>query len=189
MFFLRPRLIAACALGVLAAGCSSLVAPPYSVDYNALDRLKLARPEPVAVATAQPVDPAHAVNNLSLRGTPLRSASGTFAKYLEDALIGDLKEISVYDTNSKTRIDASILSNEISVGGIATGDGFMKVELTVTRDGARRLRKSYVARTTFESSFAGAVAIPKGQIEYPNLVRTLLRDVYSDPEFAVALGK
>lgn len=65
----------------------------------------------------------------------------------------------------------------------------MEVELTVTRDGSQRLYKSYAARTTFESSFAGAVAIPKGQIEYPNLVRALLREVYSDPEFVVALGK
>ena len=65
----------------------------------------------------------------------------------------------------------------------------MEVELTVTRDDTRRLRKTYTARTTFESSFAGAVAIPKGQLEYANLVRTLLRQVYTDPAFIAAVGK
>ena len=187
--FLSSRLVASCALAVLATGCVSLIAPPYSANYTALDQLRLSRPEPAAVAAVQPEDPKHAVNNLSLRGSPLRSGNGTFAKYLEDALIGDLKEISVYDANSQTRIAASILRNEMNVGDIATGNGLMEVEFTVTRNDARRLRKTYSARTTFESSFAGAVAIPKGQIEYPNLVRSLLREVYTDPAFVAALAK
>jgi len=81
-----------------------------------------------------------------------------------------------------------LLNNEIAVGGIATGSGFMEVELTVTRKGEQRLKKKYTARTSFESSFAGAVAIPKGQSEYPILVRALLREVYSDPQFVSAIS-
>lgn len=182
------RLIYLCAAALLATGCAQLVAPPYSSDYEALDNLKRAHAERVTVATVQPTDPKSPVNNLSLRGAGLRSASGTFAKYLEDALVGDLREISLYDPSAHTRIDAVIQKNEIAVSNIATGSGSMDVELTVLRDGSQRLRKLYSVQTTFESSFAGAVAIPKGQSEYPNLVRALLRKVYSDPAFIQAIG-
>ena len=65
----------------------------------------------------------------------------------------------------------------------------MDVELTVTRNAKATLKKTYSVKTTFESSFAGAVAIPKGQAEYGNLVRTLLGKVYADPEFINALKK
>ncbi|CAN7638955.1 hypothetical protein LJR290_004910 [Variovorax sp. LjRoot290] len=185
----RLRLISMCTAALLATGCAQLIAPPYSSDYEALDRLKRVPAERVAVATVQPTDANNAVNNLSLRGAGFRSGSGTFAKYLEDALVGDLKEISLYDATARTRIDTVIQKNEIAVANISTGTGLMDVELTVARDGKQRLRKVYSAQTSFESSFAGAVAIPKGQAEYPNLVRALLREVYTDPAFIAAISK
>ena len=185
----RMRCWAACALAIFATGCAQLKAPPYAADYEALDRLQASKPGSVAVATTQPTDPTQAVNRLSLRGSPLVSPSGTFAKYFEDALIRDLKEASAFDTTSRTRLDARILNNEISIGGFVTGTGFMEVELTVTRDAQQRLHKIYKANTTFESSFAGIVAIPAGQAAYPDLVRTMLRTIYSDPLFIAAVAK
>ncbi|MES2530833.1 MAG: hypothetical protein V4636_07340 [Pseudomonadota bacterium] len=186
---IRPRLLAACSAVLLATGCAQFAAPPYAADYTALDALKRTAPDKVNVAEVQPTDPAHPVNNLSLRGARLRSATGTFAQYLESALRSDLKEIAVYDPAARTRINATIQRNEIDVAGVSTGEGFMDVELIVTRDGIERLRKVYQARTSFESSFAGAVAVPKGQSEYPNLVRTLLKQVYTDPAFIAAIGQ
>jgi len=185
----RLRGVALCALAVIATGCAQYKAPPYATDYEALDRLKAAKPSSVAVTAFQPTDPQHAVNNLSLRGARLTSPSGTFAKYLEDALIRDLKEISAFDPASGTRIEATILVNAIDISGFVTGTGAMEVELTVVRRGQRALRKTYKANTTFESSFAGIVAIPAGQAAYTDLARTLLRAVYADPQFVTAIGK
>ena len=189
MAITRMHGVAFCALAVLATGCAQLKAPPYAADYEALDRLKASKPSAVAVVKVQPTDPNDPVNNLSLRGARLVSPSGTFAKYLEDALVGDLKEVSAYDAKSRTRIDARILGNEISVANIVTGTGAMEVQIEVTREGVQRLKKTYKANTSFESSFAGIVAIPAGQAAYSDLVRTLLRQVYSDPQFAAALGQ
>lgn len=176
-----------CGLAVLATGCAQLKAPPYAADYQALDALKASKPGPVALATVQPTDPNDPLNNLSLRGARLVSPSGTFAKYLENALINDLKEISAYDPASRTQIDARILANDISVGNIATGTGTMAVQIEVRRDGASRLKKIYKADIRFESSLAGIVAIPAGQAAYSDLVRTLLRQVYADPQFTAAI--
>jgi len=181
--------VSACAAALLATGCAQLIAPPYSSDFEALDALKRTQAERMTVGTVQPTEVNDAINNLSLRGSPLRSGSGTFAKYLEDALVSDLKDVALYDAAAHTRVDAHIQKNEIAVSNIATGTGLMDVELTVSRDGKQRLRKLYSARTSFESSFAGAVAIPKGQAEYPSLVRALLRNVYSDPAFIAAISR
>lgn len=189
MAAMRLHGLGICALAVLATGCAQLKAPPYAADYEALDRLRASKPATVAVAKVQPTDPDDRVNNLSLRGARLVSPSGTFSKYLEDALTRDLREISAFDAQSRTQLDARILQNDINVSGIATGTGLMEVEVAVTRDGQQRLKKTYKADTTFESSFAGIVAIPAGQAAYTDLARTLLRKVYSDPQFVTAIGQ
>ena len=183
------RLLASCFALAVFSGCSTLAPPPYSADYKALDQLKPQVAEKVAVGTFQPRNPDAPVNKISLRAANLAGPKGTFAQYLEDALIQDLKEIAVYDAGAGTRIDATILKNDIDISGFSTGTGRMDVELTVTRNAKTSLKKTYSASTTFESSFVGAVAIPKGQFEYGNLVRTLLGQVYADPQFIEALKK
>jgi len=184
-----PRLLGACLLAAALSGCASFVAPPYSADFVALDRLKTMPLEKAAVGTFQPIDPAAAVNRVTLRGAPMVSPRGSFARYLQDALAQDLREIAVYDDAAQIRIDATVLKNAIDISGVSTGTGLMEVEFAVTRGGQTRLKKLYTASTQFESSFAAAVAVPKGQIEYGVLVRTLLGKVYSDPDFINALKK
>ncbi|RRH88128.1 hypothetical protein EH244_15300 [Variovorax beijingensis] len=172
---------------VLASGCAQLAAPPYAADYEALDRLEAARPGMVAVAKVQPTDPNDKVNTLSLRRAKLLSPSGTFAQYLEDALMRDLGEISAYDPKAPTRIAARILVNELDLG-VINGTGRMDVEVVVTRASAQRLRKTYRGELAFDSSYANIVAVPAGQAAYPRLVRALLRQVYADPQFIAAIA-
>jgi hypothetical protein len=65
----------------------------------------------------------------------------------------------------------------------------MEIQLSVTRDGQRRLDKPYHASISFESHLMGNIAIPAGQAAYAGVVRELLRKVYSDPQFIAAIGK
>lgn len=183
------RLLPLCAAALLASGCAQFIATPYSADYEAVDRMKATRPPAVAVAAVQPVDPASPLNRLSLRGASLVSPSGTFAKYLENALIADLKDAQVYDAASRTVLNAVILKNDLDISGVSVGSATMEVQLSVTRDGQRRLDKRYQASTSFESHLMGNIAIPAGQAGYTGVVRQLLRNVYSDPQFLAAIGK
>ncbi|MEJ1163011.1 hypothetical protein V9K97_04880 [Variovorax sp. CCNWLW186] len=194
--FCRPRgwrvraftlSLGAMAAAVLSAGCAQLAAPPYAADYEALDRLEATRPGMVAVAKVQPTDPGDKINTLSLRRARLLSPSGTFAQYLEDALMRDLGEISAYDPKAPTRIAARILVNELDLG-VINGTGRMDVEVVVTRANAQRLRKTYRGEIAFDSSYANIVAVPAGQAAYPRLVRALLRQVYADPQFIAAIA-
>lgn len=177
------------AAATLVSGCASFTAPAYSPHYETIDRLKKINIEKLSVGEAQPRDTNAPVNTITLRGAPLTSPSGTFANYLENAIRSDLMELGLYDPKSTTRIDAVILKNEIDVSGFSTGYGAMEVKLTINKKGALTFEKVYLVNTQFESSFAGAVAIPKAQNEYPNLVRALLQKVYADPAFIEAVKK
>ena len=65
----------------------------------------------------------------------------------------------------------------------------MEVKLSINKKGVLAFEKVYSASTQFESSFAGGVAVLKGQSEYPNLVRALLQKVYADPAFIEVIKK
>jgi hypothetical protein len=188
--------VAIVATVVLSTGCAPLLAPPYAADYETLDRLEATRPGMVALAKAQPADADDKLNTVRLRSAQLVSPSGSFAQYLQDALMRDLSEIAVYDPKAPTRIAARIVVNDIDLG-VINGSGRMDVEVTVVRDTApnittgttQRLRKTYSAQTAFDSSYASIVAVPAGQAAYPRLVRALLREMYADPQFVAAIGR
>lgn len=175
-------------LAFLLTGCAPLLAPPYAADYETLDRLEATRPGMVSLAKAQPADAEDKLNTVRLRSARLVSPSGSFAQYLQDALMRDLSEIAVYDPKAPTRIAARIVVNDIDLG-VINGSGRMDVEVTVVRDTTQRLRKTYSAKTAFDSSYASIVAVPAGQAAYPRLVRALLREMYADPQFVAAIGR
>jgi hypothetical protein len=169
-------------------GCANIIASPYSSDYEALDHLKASKPGKVQVAQVKPIDPAATVNRISLRGVTLvASPNGTFSEYLQQALVRDLREIGAFDAASEISIEATVLTNDIDVRGFSIGTGVMNVDLVVARNNIQRLKKIYQVETKFESSFAGNVAIPRAQLEYANLVRALLKQIYSDPVFAASI--
>lgn len=185
---LIPAVLAIGAVAVLS-GCASFVAPAYSPDYPSLDRLKTSMIDKIAVGSFQPRAADAPVNRVTLRGASLAPPSGSFAEYLENAIRSDLTELRVLDANAATRIDATLLKNDIDISGFSVGEGIIEVKLTVSKNGTPRLDKVYAAKTRFESSFAGNVAIPRGQSEYPNLVRALLQTIYVDPAFVAAIRK
>lgn len=95
--------------------------------------------------------------------------------------------MGIYDQTSTTQFNAVILKNEIDVSGLSKGYGLMEVKLSNIKRGHAIFEKVYTANTQFESSFSGTVAVPKGQSEYPSLVRALLQKVYSDTDFIEAV--
>jgi hypothetical protein len=171
------------------ASCASFVVPAYSPDYPTVDRLKVANVGKLALGVFQPRAAEATVNHITLRGAPFAPPTGSFAEYLENAMRSDLTELRVLDPGADTRIDAVLLKNDIDVSGLSTGSGIMEVKITVSKKAVPILEKTYDAEIRFESSFAAAVAVPKGQSEYPNLVRALLQKVYADREFLSAISK
>jgi len=183
------KFLVAVATVLLVSGCASVNVPPYSPHYETIDRLKKLDIEKMSVGEVGPRDPDAAVNQITIRGTAtLKSPSGTFASYLENALRSDLMEMGFYDPTSTTQIDAIIFKNDIEAG-LSTGTGVMEVMLTIKKKGKRTFEKTYVANIQFESAFAGAMAFDRSIPQYPNLVRALLLKVYRDSAFIKAVKK
>ncbi|BBB25983.1 hypothetical protein [Amphritea japonica] len=182
------RLLLISALVLLMTGCGTLKAPAYSPDYQTLDSLKNNKLVNVSVAQVEPRDPKHEVNKIALRAMSLVAEQGSFSAYLESALIEDLSQMGIYQADSDIQISVVLVENNIDISSFSTGAGKMVINLEVVKLGKSTFQKEYVAKTGFESSFAGAVAIPKAQTEYPFLVRAVLKQVYSDSAFIKELS-
>lgn len=174
---------------VLVVGCAGYKTPIYSSDYVAVDSLKAYRLKKLAVENVKPEDSEAEVNKITLRGGSLVVEGGTFATYLQNAIKNDLIEIGAYDPTSQTTLDVTILKNDIDVSGFSDGKGEIEILLKVRNRDAVLLEKSYIANTQFDSAFAAMVAVPKGQSEYPKLVKKLLATVYADKQFISAIKR
>ncbi|MBN0986642.1 hypothetical protein [Amphritea pacifica] len=176
-------------LTLVTAGCGALKSPAYSPDYQVLDNLKNKQLLNVSVAPVEPTDPEAKVNKISLRAASLTTDQGTFSAYFEQSMIQDLTEMGIYQPSSNVQIKATLVENNIDISSFSKGHGKMIVDLEIHKSSVLTFSKQYIGETEFESSFAGAVAIPKAQSEYPYLVRELLKQIYSDPEFIKELSK
>jgi hypothetical protein len=169
------------------SGCA-LTAPNYSASVENAQTLRDSGANKARVGKIQ-ADPKTGNNEaISLRGSTMSSpVGGKFTEYLEDAIRSELNAARLFDEKSVVEIAGVLTQNDISVGSISEGTGIMEARIVVKRDGQVRFDKPKSVTITFESSFAGAVAIPRGVQAYPMLVQKFLAAVYADKEFIEAL--
>lgn len=181
------RVLLALLVFTALSGCA-LTAPNYSVSVENAQTLRDSGANKTRVGKFQ-ADPKTGNNEaISLRGSTMASpVGGKFTEYLEDAIKSDLNAARIFDEKSAIEISGVLIQNDVSVGSISEGTGIMEARVIVKRDNQTRFDKVKSANITFESSFAGAVAIPKGVQSYPGLVQKFLSVVYSDKEFIEAL--
>jgi hypothetical protein len=171
----------------LTSGCA-MMAPTYSPALENVQRLKDSGTAGVKLgaftAQAGPLNPA----TLSLRGNTLVSPQGeSFALYLAEALKQELALAGKLKQDSAIEVAGVLLKNDISIGSFVTGRGEIEARFTVKRQNTVVFDKPVAAQTQWESSFAGAIAIPRGQQEYPRLVQTLIRNLLADADFIAAI--
>ena len=185
----KQMLLVVSALTLLDLTACSTPAPPYAVSIPNVQALKAATTSGVAVGefTAQ----GSAANNesISIRGNPMVSAHGTFSKYLQNAIIQELTEARLLDPKSSVQITAVLIKNDISAAGFITASGEIEAKFTITNSGKVTFDKVIRATTEWGSNFLGPIAIPRAQQNYPNLVTTLLKQLYADGDFVAALKK
>ncbi len=179
--------VLALAIGVGASGCS-LVAPPYTASLQNVQTLKDGGDYTARVgAFDSRKDPANA-NPISIRGSSLSSPYGeSYATYLAEALKQELTLAGKWAAGSEVEVSGVLMKNDLDASGINVGEGVIEARFVVRAGAQAKYDKLKSARTEWESSFAGAVAIPRAQQEYPRLVQRLLEALYADPEFLAAL--
>jgi hypothetical protein len=125
--------------------------------------------------------------SISLRGSSMTSPYVNYANYLGEAIKQELVLAGKLAADSEVEISGILLKNEIDVSGFGTGYGDMEARFVVKKGSSIRYEGTKKAHTEWPSSFAGAVAIPRGKEEYPRLVQQLLSALYADKAFVEAI--
>jgi len=185
---LQPaRLWAGVAVAIALQGCA-IQAANYQPSLDNVDAIKKSVPAPVALGSFSVQAGATGASQISLRGSPMASAvGGDYAAYLADALRQELVLANKLDPKSTFEISGTLVKNDIAAGGLATNSGEIEARFVVKRSGVVRYEAVKRAEASWESSFVGAIAIPKAQQQYPLLVQKLLSALLSDPQFLAAL--
>lgn len=110
----------------------------------------------------------------------------SFADYLGDAVKQEFDLSKRLDTNAPIEVSGVLLGTDIDTG-MSTASGYAEAQFVVTQAGQVRFSKVKKGSFSWESSFVGAIAIPKAQQSYPVIVQQLLSTLYSDAEFLDAL--
>jgi hypothetical protein len=180
------RIGAAAATVLLATGCA-VQAPRYQPSIDNVEVMKKVSP-PVAIGAFTVQAGAPGASSISLRGNSMNSpVSPDYAAYLADALRQELVLAGKLDPKSKVEISGLLVKNDIAAGGVSTNSGEIEARFIVKNDGRQRFDKVKRAELNWESSFVGAIAIPKAQQQYPLIVQKLLSQLIVDADFQAAL--
>ncbi|MFT3782148.1 MAG: hypothetical protein QM790_09035 [Nibricoccus sp.] len=174
----------------LLAGCT-LVAPKYVSAPANINQLRDAAATGAKVgeftADARVEDGA---TSISLRGNSMVSPyDNSYVEYLKAALRQDLEDARLLDPNSSIEISGMLIHNDINIAGFSKGHASVEARFIIKRGGQVSFDKVKTVNEEWDSSFVGAVAIPKAQQNYPLVVQKLLTSLYNDPDFVAALKK
>lgn len=171
---------------LLSAGCATK-APPYQPSLDNVQAIKKL-PQSLALGVFSVNAGATGAQSIGLRGSSMESPVGAnYAAYLADALRQELVLAGKLDPQSKLEISGVLLKNDIDASGFSTASGEIEARFIVKNAGQTRYEKTHKATLNWESSFMGAVAIPKAQQQYPVVVQALITRLFADAEFLAAL--
>lgn len=173
--------------GILGSGCSTMV-PHYTAPVPNVEKLKNAGEYTAKVGTFDSdKNPANA-NPISLRGSSLVSPyNDSYASYLGEAIKQELTLAGKLNASAEVEISGVLLKNDIDATGFSMAHGDIEARFVVQKAGKVRYDQVKSVRHEWESSFVGAIAIPRAQQEYTNLVQKLLAVLYEDQSFFQAL--
>jgi hypothetical protein len=175
------------ASAVLLHGCA-ITAASYAPSVDNLEAIKKALPKPANVGSFVTLPGMPQGTALSVRGNPMSSpVPPDYAAYLADALRRELTLAGRFDAKSTVEISGTLLKNDIAAGGFSTNSGEIEARFVVKLDGVERFQAVKRAQASWESSFVGAIAVPKAQQEYALLVQKLISLLLADAQFVAAL--
>ncbi len=174
-------------LAALLHGCA-IQAPAYSPSAAGIERVRNSGIQPVTLGSFTVRPGATGADSISLRGNPMASPVGAnYAAYLAEALRTELRLAGKLDPKSTLEISGELLANDIAAGGIATNSGHIEARFVVKVGGQTRYDAVKRAEDSWDSSFVGAIAVPKAQQQYPLLVQQLIGKLWADGLFLAAL--
>lgn len=186
--FRRIALFTGIAVSAFLVGCAG-PAPNYPPSIDNVETLKKIQGAPavktgtIAVTAGMP-----GAASMSLRANTMTSPVGkNYGDYIAAALRQELELAKLYNPQSGVEISGTLLKNNIDAGGISTNAGQIEARFVVTANGQVRFDKVKRTERKWDSSFAGAVAIPLAANNYPLMVQSLIAALVTDPDFVKAI--
>jgi hypothetical protein len=184
----RVVLFTGIAVSAFLVGCAG-PAPNYAPSIDNVETLKKmdgARAVKTGVISVAPDLQGGA--SLSLRANTMTSPVGkNYGDYIAAALRQELELAKLHNPQSGVEISGTLLKNNIDAGGMSTNAGQIEARFVVTANGQVRFDKVKRIERKWESSFAGAVAIPLAANNYPLMVQSLVASLVTDPDFVKAI--
>lgn len=184
------RLLLAGVAGLALFGCAVTLPSP-TATAGTTQQLRDTDIAPLATgrfALAPGKNPSMDQSQGGLRGSSVAASTGSFAQYLRDVIVAELKSAGLYDEKSPIVIDAQLVDSQLDAA-ITTGTGRLAARFTVTRQSKLVYDKELSVDGRWESSFVGAVAIPEAINRYGELYKLLAAKLFSDPDFLKAATK
>jgi hypothetical protein len=176
---------------VLLVGCAQIPLGSPSPSIENIGKARASRTAPVAVGVFR-VDPKASPDidkGLNVRSNTVSSPiEGSFAQYLKQTVVTDLRASGLYDSTSQTILSGFLTESMLDVPS-DTGQASLGAHFVLTRTGKTIYEKDLKARTTWPSSFVGAVAIPEGINRYTGLYHALVGELLDDPDYQSANAK
>lgn len=175
------------AQAMFLTGCAQLQAPKYSFSPEDVQSLKETGGGKIRVGEFKAATAETETQNLSLRAAHMQSPYGSYANYLKEALQDEIREAGRLADDASIELTGVLVKHVFDASGMSTGVGELQAQIVVSRGGNKVYDKLQSAKISWESSFVGAVAIPKAVTEYPRLMREFVHTLVLDPEFRSAI--
>jgi hypothetical protein len=161
-------------------GCSTYAADRYAVSMDSQTELKqvaaASQGQGVAVEDFTASEPGQ--TEISCRAVgPIKTPDGeTFEKFIQDALIDQLKLAELYSPESTSRIGGNLDAIDFN-----TNDGVWNLALTISDDSGQSftVQEDY----DYESSFYGETACNQTAQAFMPAIQNLIQKVVSNPTF------
>jgi hypothetical protein len=174
-------------VAAMTSGCG-LVAPQYSASMDNVQLLKGAGDISAKVGKFDFVPGPGNYDSISMRASHMSSPyENSYSAYLTEAIKQELSLAGKLKPETDIEITGALLKNEINVAGLNVGTGDIQARFIVKKGTIVRYDQTKSVHHQWDSSFIGAVAIPRGQQQYPTLVQKLLATLYADRDFLTAL--
>lgn len=168
---------------LLLQGCGVTMAR-YEPDFQNVQILKQNAPmQPMREAQVQ-ADPGQ--GSLMVRLNPISSPAGSIPLHIQAAINDELRRAGLLDPQAGRQLHVQLTKSQLN-SGVASGDGELAAHF-VLREGDRVLfETTKQVDRNWSSSFFGPIAIPVAANNYNPMLQSLLKSLYSDPQFLKAL--
>lgn len=179
----------ACALSL--QGCTTVLPPPIGGG-AARETLRAANLAPAAVgefklAAGKPAELDFEMQG-GLRGANIEAPGRSFSRHLGQVLKAELHSAGLLDPQSDAVIEGQLTESKVDAA-IGTGTARLAARFQVRRAGGTVFDKEVSASDSWDSSFVGAIAVPRAVEHYGALYRSLVLELAKDADFRRALAR